>query len=192
MKDKELLEIYRTGNQKEKDFAVEEILKNIEPYIKSVLSRKYSFLMSNQYYDEVMLECKITIWEQIQKYDPSEEASFLTYCRLPINCKIRTYLEKNVFNNSFYKHKQYGKVTFTNYEAAEPVLSEKRRFEDDLIDKLDILNLLDTLDYINKFILVQFYINQISIKDISRELGISEKSVKKRKEYSIKKLRKLV
>ena len=104
MKDKELLEIYRTGNQKEKDFAVEEILKNIEPYIKSVLSRKYSFLMSNQYYDEVMLECKITIWEQIQKYDPSEEASFLTYCRLPINCKIRTYLEKTfsttVFTNT--------------------------------------------------------------------------------------------
>ena len=77
MTDDELLELYKTGKtQKEKDFIVEKILKNIEPYIKSVLSRKYSFLLSNQYYDEVMLECKIVVWEQMQKYDPAREASF--------------------------------------------------------------------------------------------------------------------
>ena len=46
MTDDELLELYKTGKtQKEKDFIVEKILKNIEPYIKSVLSRKYSFLL---------------------------------------------------------------------------------------------------------------------------------------------------
>lgn len=193
MTDDELLELYKTGKtQKEKDFIVEKILKNIEPYIKSVLSRKYSFLLSNQYYDEAMLECKIVVWEQMQKYDPAREASFLTCCRLPVNHAIRSYLEKNVFNNSFYKHKRYGKVNFTSYESAEPVLSRKRIFEDGLIDKLDILNLLDTLDYINKFILIQFYINQMSIKDISRELGIPENSVKDRKRKTLEKLRMLL
>ena len=60
------------------------------------------------------------------------------------------------------------------------------------MDKLDILNLLDTLDYINKFILIQFYINQMSIKDISRELGIPENSVKDRKRKTLEKLRMLL
>ena len=66
------------------------------------------------------------------------------------------------------------------------------RFEEDSIRKLEILDLLDNLNEINRFILIQFYINQESIKNISKKLGITEKAVKNRKEDSLEKLRKLI
>ena len=45
MTDDELLELYKTGKtQKEKDFIVEKILKNIEPYIKRSFSSRIILL----------------------------------------------------------------------------------------------------------------------------------------------------
>lgn len=193
MTDTELIKLYQTGKtQKVRDFAVEEMLRSKERYIHSVLSRRYPFLMKEEYHDEIMQECKIAVWEQLQTYDPSKKASFLTYCRLPIRHKIHSFAEKNVYKNSFYNYKKYGKVTFSNLDNSELFLSVEHGFEDNSIKRLDILNLLDTLDNINKFILIQYYINQWSLREISEALELSLHCVERRKATALKKLRMII
>lgn len=193
MTDNELLELYRTEkNMENRKILLEKLLKNMEKYIQSVLSKNYIYLLSEEYYQDVMQDCRLAVLEQLQSYNFTEEASFLTYCRLPIQQKIHYFITKNIYKNSSYNQKKYGKVEFTNFDNLELFLSQKHSFENDSISKIDILNLLDTLDCINKFILVQFYVNQMSIKDISAELGLSEISVKKRKVESLKKLRMMI
>lgn len=83
-------------------------------------------------------------------------------------------------------------MEFSSFDNKLDLFLSSERFEEDSIRKLDVLDLLDNLNEINRFILIQFYINQESIKNISKKLGITEKAVTNRKKDSLEKLRKLL
>lgn len=189
----ELVELYKTEKNGEiKDLALIEILNKMEGYIRSVLARTNRFLLQPTYYEDVIQDCKIAVLEQLKTYDPNIGTSFITYCYLPIQQKTHVFITKNIYKNNSYNQKKYGKVEFSSLDNKLDLFLSSKRFEEDSIRKLEILDLLDNLNEINRFILIQFYINQESIKNISKKLGITEKAVKNRKEDSLKKLRKLI
>lgn len=189
----ELVELYKTEENGEiKDLALIEILNKMEGYIRSVLARTNRFLLQPIYYEDVMQDCKIAVLEQLKTYDPNIDTSFITYCYLPIQQKTHVFIIKNIYKNSSYNQKRYGKIEFLSFDNKLDLFLSEKRFEEDSIKKLDILDLLNNLNEINRFILIQFYINQESIKNIAQKLGITEKSVKNRKGDSLEKLRKLI
>lgn len=189
----ELVELYKTEKNGEiKDLALIEILNKMEGYIRSVLARTNRFLLQPIYYEDVMQDCKIAVLEQLKTYDPNIDTSFITYCYLPLQQKTHVFITKNIYKDSSYNQKKYGKVEFSSFDNKLDLFLSEKRFEEDSIRKLDILDLLNNLNEINRFILIQFYINQESIKNISKKLGITEKAVQMRKGDSLEKLRKLI
>lgn len=193
MKIDELVKLYKIEeNEEMKSLILVQILKNMEKYICSYLSKEYKFLLSSEYKEDVIQDCKIAVLEQLKTYDPNIDTSFITYCYLPIQQKTHVFITKNIYKNSSYNQKRYGKIEFSSFDNKLDLFLSEKRFEEDSIRKLDILDLLNNLNEINRFILIQFYINQESIKNISKKLGITEKAVKNRKGDSLEKLRKLL
>lgn len=192
MKINELVKLYKIEeNEEMKSLVLVQILKNMEKYICSYLSKECKFLLSSEYKEDVVQECKIAVLECLEKFNPFNGTAFITYAYLPIKQKIHVFIEKNVYKDSSYNQKKYGKVEFSSFDNKLDLFLYEKRFEEDSIRKLDILDLLNNLSEINRFILIQFYINQESVKNISQKLGITEKAVKNRKGDSLEKLRKL-
>ncbi len=193
MKIDELVKLYKIEeNEEMKSLILVQILKKMEKYICFYLSKNYIFLLSSEYKEDIMQDCKIAVLEQLKTYDPNIGTSFITYAYLPIKQKVHAFIEKNVYKDSSYNQKKYGKVEFSSFDNKLDLFLSSERFEEDSIRKLEILDLLNNLNEINRFILIQFYINQESIKNISKKLGITEKAVKNRKGDSLEKLRKLI
>ena len=192
MKINELVKLYKIEeNEEMKSLVLVQILKNMEKYICSYLSKECKFLLSSEYKEDVVQECKIAVLECLEKFNPFNGTAFITYAYLPIKQKIHVFIEKNVYKDSSYNQKKYGKVEFSSFDNKLDLFLSSERFEEDSIRKLDVLDLLNNLSEINRFILIQFYINQESVKNISQKLGITEKAVKNRKGDSLEKLRKL-
>lgn len=193
MKIDELVKLYKIEeNEEMKSLILVQILKNMEKYICSYLSKEYKFLLSKEYKEDVVQECEIAVLECLEKFNPLNGTPFVTYTYLPVKQKVRVFIEKNIYKDSSYNQKKYGKVEFSSFDNKLDLFLSEKRFEEDSIRKLDILDLLNNLNEINRFILIQFYINQESIKNISQKLGITEKAVTNRKKDSLEKLRKLI
>lgn len=193
MKIDELVKLYKIEeNEEMKILVLVQILKNMEKYICSYLSKEYKFLLSSEYKEDVVQECKIAVLESLERFNPFDNTPFITYAYLPIKQKIHVFIEKNIYKDSSYNQKKYGKVEFSSFDNKLDLFLSEKRFEENSIRKLDILDLLNNLNEINRFILIQFYINQESIKNISQKLGITEKAVTNRKKDSLEKLRKLI
>ena len=192
MKINELVKLYKIEeNEEMKSLVLVQILKNMEKYICSYLSKECKFLLSSEYKEDVVQECKIAVLECLEKFNPFNGTPFITYAYLPIKQKVHIFIEKNIYKDSSYNQKKYGKVEFSSFDNKLDLFLSSERFEEDSIRKLDVLDLLNNLSEINRFILIQFYINQESVKNISQKLGITEKAVKNRKGDSLEKLRKL-
>lgn len=193
MKIDELVKLYKIEkNEEMKSLFLVQILKKMEKYICSYLSKEYKFLLSSEYKEDVVQECEIAVLECLEKFNPLNGTLFVTYTYLPIKQKVHVFIEKNVYKDSSHNQKKYGKVEFSSFDNKLDLFLSEKRFEEDSIRKLDVLDLLNNLSEINRFILIQFYINQESIKSISKKLGITEKAVKNRKGDSLEKLRKLI
>lgn len=193
MKTGELVKLYKIEeNEEMKSLILVQILKRMENYIYSYLSKEYKFLLSKEYKEDVVQECEIAVLECLEKFNPFNGTHFITYAYLPIKQKIHVFIEKNIYKDSSYNQKKYGKVEFLSFDDKLDLFLSEKRFEEDSVRKLEILDLVNNLNGINRFILIQFYINQESIKNISQKLGITEKAVKKRKKNSLEKLRKLI
>ena len=93
----------------------------------------------------------------------------------PIEKEVMVELERNETVLSDYNQKRYGKIEFLSFDNKLDLFLSSERFEEDSIRKLDILDLLNNLNEINRFILIQFYINQESIKNISRNWELQRK-----------------
>lgn len=193
MKIDELVKLYKIKeNEEMKSLFLVQILKKMENYICNYLSKEYKFLLSKEFKEDVVQECTIAVLESLEKFNPLNGTPFITYAYLPIKQKIHVFIEKNIYKDSSYNQKKYGKVEFSSFDNKLDLFLSEKRFEEDSIRKLEILDLLNNLNEINRFILIQFYINQESIKNIAQKLGITEKSVQMRKGDSLEKLRKLL
>ena len=94
----ELVKLYKIEeNEEMKSLVLVQILKNMEKYICSYLSKEYKFLLSSEYKEDVVQECKIAVLESLEKFEPFNGIPFITYSYLPIKQKIHVFIEKNIF-----------------------------------------------------------------------------------------------
>ena len=141
MKIDELVKLYKIEeNEEMKSLVLVQILKNMETYICSYLSKEYKFLLSSEYKEDVVQECEIAVLESLERFNPLNGTSFVTYTYLPIKQKIHVFIEKNIYKDSSYNQKKYGKVEFSSFDNKLDLFLSEKRFEEDSIRKLDILD----------------------------------------------------
>ena len=159
MKIDELVKLYKfEENEEMKSLILVQIVKKMERYICSYLSKEYKFLLSCEYKEDVVQECTIAVLESLERFNPLNGTSFVTYTYLSIKQKIHVFIEKNIYKDSSYNQKKYGKVEFSSFDNKLDLFLSSERFEEDSIRKLDVLDLLNNLSEINRFILIQFYL----------------------------------
>ena len=71
MKIDELVKLYKIEeNEEMKSLILVQILKNMEKYICSYLSKECKFLLSSEYKEDVVQECEIAVLECLEKFNP--------------------------------------------------------------------------------------------------------------------------
>lgn len=187
MTDLELYNMYQNPETRER--AVVSALEMTENYIHNMIFYNYKILLKSEYKEDVLAECKISVLECLKTFDP-EKSTFWNYCYLPVKHKICNFISQNIFMDTPYRQKKYGKTEFLGFEDVK--FNEHKSFEDNSVKKLDILKLLDKLNSTNRAILIMFYIERESIKTISQKMNLTERSITARKEKSLLTLRKIL
>lgn len=188
MTDLELYELYRNPETRER--AIISALQLTESYIHNMIFYNYKVLLKAEYREDVIGECKIAVLECLKTFNP-EKSTFWNHCYLPVKHKICNFISQNIFMDSPYRQKKYGKMRFSNFEDLELYI-HSNCFEDNSVEKLDILKLLDSLSDVNRSIIIQYYIERESIKTISQRLNLEEWRILRRKKDSLLKLRKML
>lgn len=188
MTDFELYELYKNPETRER--SIISALEMTETYIHNMIFYNYKVLLKQEYREDVLTECKIAVLECLKTFDPSK-STFWNHCYLPVKHKICNFISQNIFMDSPYRQKKYGKMSFSNFEDLELYI-HSNCFEENSISKLDILKLLGNLSDINRSILIMFYIERESIKTISKRMNLTERSITARKEKSLLTLRKIL
>lgn len=187
MTDLELYELYRNPETREK--AIVSALNMTEKRIMDMIFYNYKVLLKQEYKEDVLAECKIAVLECLKTYDP-EKSTFWNCCYLPVKHKICVFISENIFMDTPYRQKKYGKTDILSFEDVK--FNEHKSFEENSVKKLDILKLLDKLNSTNRRILIMFYIERESIKTISKKMNLTERSITARKEKSLLTLRKML
>ena len=79
MKIDELVKLYKIEENKEmKSLVLVQIVKKMERYICSYLSRAYKFLLSSEYKEDVVQECTIAVLESLEKFNPFNGTPIVT------------------------------------------------------------------------------------------------------------------
>lgn len=81
------------------------------------------------------------------------------------------------------------KMRDNNYDELSEILSSHDLLEDEVINKIDLINSFACLNDTQKFLVIEFHFRGKSLKDISAETGMTEEQVKNRKMYALRKLR---
>lgn len=164
--------------------AKEKLLFKLKPLILASIRRYYN---KSKEYDDLIQEGYGLILEGIEEYNPDKNVYFLGYIKLKLKYH---YLNK-------HKEKQL-------YSLNEPIgdgeLEVLDLIEGDDISPLDnvigkeekiiLINELNSLSKREKQIIIEFYINYLSLGEIADKLGISYRTVANTKSNGINKLKK--
>lgn len=177
----ELLILSKKGDLESK----ESLTLKLKPLILSSIRRYYNRI---DLYDDLIQEGYEIILRAIEDYDPHRKVNFLGYVKVLLKYH---YLDK-------HKEKQIRSLNAEIDEKGTEIMDliQGDEGEDPMskaIDREWKEELLGVLDYLTKRqrdIVVYFYIDKLSIKEISHRLGISYRTVVNTKTVAIKKLRK--
>lgn len=178
----ELLERCKSGNLEAK----EKLLCKLKPLILASIRRYYNKF---EEYDDLIQEGYEIILKAIEEFDPNKGVHFLGYIKLQLKYH---YLNK-------HREKEY-------YSLNEPIgdgeLELLDLIESNEIDLLDhiiakengeiLIKALNSLTKRQKQIIVEFYINELSMEEIAQKLNISYRTVVNTKTNGINNLRKII
>lgn len=178
-----LLEKSREGDNSSK----EELINRLYPLIVSSIKRYYNRM---DQYEDLISEGNIIVLECINSYDTNRGVYFLGY--------VKTMLKYNYLN----KHKD--RIHMSLNTPLEEESSEEwvdllesqddgpleiliKSYEEDLLGEA-----LEALTPRQRDIVVQFYIEGLSIGEIGKKLNVSYRTVVNTKTAALKKMKKLV
>ncbi len=96
------------------------------------------------------------------------------------NSKFSTYVYRIALNYSFQLSKKVRKESKRKVELDENIANEERHFEDGVVDGIFMEKLLDRLTDKLRAVVVLFYYESLSVKEIAEVENISEAAVKNR------------
>ena len=174
-----LLMLSRNGDEKSK----ETLLLKLKPLIISSIRRYYNRI---DQYDDLIQEGYEIILLCIDDYDRKREAHFLGYIKLKLKYH---YLNK-------HKEKQYLSLNETINDSDIEIIDLIEGEEKDPIDIVTqreeskgLMESFSTLSLRQKEVLVEYYINNLSIGEIADKLKISYRTVVNTKTNGINKLK---
>lgn len=162
--------------------AKEALLNKLTPLVISSIRRYYN---KKSDYEDLIQEGFEIILKSIEDYDPERGVMLLGY--------IKTMLKYHYLN----KHRE--KITLSLNEPLEDgeiidlIVGEEREPVDILIEEEEyaaLLKALNTLTTRQKKALVDFYVKNISIDEIAKNMGISYRTVVNTKTTALKKIKK--
>ena len=176
----ELVEKAKNGDRK----AMEEIIEKLQPLLISSIRRYYN---KPKEYEDLIQDGNIKIMESINDYDRDKAVYFLGYIKM--NIKF-LYLDK-------HKEKIHGSLNETleggQLERIDLLAGEDIDFLEDIIKKeeeIELENSFEILTPRQRRIVYLYYGKDMSIGQISSELGIAYRTVYNIKTRALKKLEK--
>jgi len=183
-------------SSKTRGLAQEKAIILLQPYIKHQI---YNYLpnINNYERDDIMQACNIAVLQTLDTYNPNNNTTLITWCRLPIQYAITKEFHLNYYGTSPYLYRQCGGVQFTDYEDYKEnifvtgldemiIANEQKKF---------LLNLLDNLQPIEKYVLMQNFgidCTPRKLVEIATTLNIADRSARYHKAHALRKLRKMV
>lgn len=174
-----LVKLSQEGN----DLAKERLLLRLKPLILASIRRYYNH---REEYEDLIQEGYEIVLRALKDYDPNKGSQFLGYTKLQLKYH---YLDKNKGKilsslNVPIGDEDMELLDLLESKDAGPV--DKILSEEELGELVGALNLLTERQ---REIIMEFYFNGLSLKDIARKLNISYSTVANTKTSGLKKLR---
>lgn len=172
------------GSQKGDIEAKEKLLMNLKPLILSSIRKYYNRV---ELYDDLIQEGYEVILLAIDDYDQEKGVYFLGYAKTLLKYH---YLDK-------YKEKQYSSINKVVDEKGREIIDLIPGDEGDLLESLidreyarELSESLNCLTSRQRQIVLEFYVNRLSISKIADKLDISYRTVVNTKTRALNKLKK--
>ncbi len=151
--------------------AKEELIWKLEPLIKSSIKRYYY----NPYmYEDLLQEGYEVVLNAIEEYDPNERCHFLGFVKLNLKYHyLNKHKEKQTSSlNQTIKDGETELIDLIEDEASSPL--------EDIIQKEEINKLKEGIKSLTprqREVIIAYYIEGMSIKEIGEKLGIAYRTV---------------
>lgn len=177
-----LFVLSRMGDKKAK----EDLLKKLHPLIISSIRRYYNRIND---YDDLIQDGYETVLKCIQDYDPIKDVRFLGYVKTMLRfCYLNKHKEKqHISLNEPVKDGKEGEIG--------DFIPDDRDYLKDIFEreeKIRLYNSLNSLTDRQRQIVINYYINNLSIGQIADKMGISYRTVINTKVTALKKLKDLI
>lgn len=164
--------------------ALEEIIDRLQPLIISSIRKYYN---KGNEYEDLIQEGNLTILESLKDFDPSRGVHFLGYIKL--NLKY-LYLNKHKRKIHLSLNEPVGNG---EVEAIDLLESKAKDAIDILLEderSLELNMALERLTERQKEVVLLFYMENMSMEEIGKKLGISYRTVVNLKTKALENLRK--
>lgn len=164
------------------DVSAKEILLNkLTPLVLSSIRRYYN---KNSKYEDLIQEGYEVILKSIEDYDPNKGVHLLGY--------IKTMLRYHYLNKQRERTHLSLNEPLEDGEMLDLLVGDEREPIDKLIEREEgvlLLEALKTLTPKQKRVIIDFYVKDISIGQIAKNMGVSYRTVVNTKVAALKKLK---
>ena len=171
MKDLRLIEYYLKNNE----IDIDKIIEDFSPYITTIINKGTNNTISFEDKEEIFSDTFFVLWKNRNK--------------LNINISLNSYLAGITRNLIKEKYRKL-KINYDISDFENDILNCVSMYESDRELIFDVEQKIKGLKDIDIKIVNLFYYSSISIKDIAKELNISELNVKTRLHRIRKKIKK--
>ena len=171
------------------DESVENLFDMLKPLILSVSSKFYFGDMDR---DDLLQEGRLMILESLANFNRDKGVHFLGY----IKSKLK-YMYMNLNKEKNYEVSLNTRVELGegSVELMDILEDESVDIEGDFLNKVDVENLRNSLGFLTSReyqVVNMYYLENMSMKDISRKLDLAYRTVVNTKVNAVEKLRKIL
>jgi len=171
------------------DESVEKLFDMLKPLILSVSSKFYFGDMDR---DDLLQEGRLMILESLANFNRDKGVHFLGY----IKSKLK-YMYMNLNKEKNYEVSLNTRVELGegSVELMDILEDESVDIEGDFLNKVDVENLRNSLGFLTSReyqVVNMYYLENMSMKDISRKLDLAYRTVVNTKVNAVEKLRKIL
>ena len=140
------------------------------------LFNKYKYtikLILDKYYkdysfcrEDLTQEASIALYKAVKKFNPEKNVNFSTYCIIHIKFALQNYIKTKIT-----KHEKLLDLSDFDFEN----IPDNYKSNNDLV--LDINSLLNRFSYRTRSILEMYYLNDVSMPEIGKIVGLSKQRV---------------
>lgn len=139
-------------------------------------------------WEDLYQEAYFVLTKTVEEYKTEKNIQFEAYFMLALNNKANDYYRKlGSKQEKEFKPEKTEEGIDWYADLEDPNCNPER----DALDKIEVLNLLKKLPDTEKYIIEAFYLKEVSMEKISKDLGLSYHAIDAKKRRALKKLKKI-